>query len=447
MMIVSDLGGMAAAGMAANATEIFHEGLVIPPVPYIQAGEPVLTVHSFIRSNSRVPTKVISDIDALAAGTAVVAARVGELLDRYGVPCVDEVVTRLIAYAEAMARRGLSDMPDGVFRGSYEVEGDGVETGRSFTVRCQVTIDGASCSIDFADTDPQARGPINSSWSQTLSSAVYAMRCYLDPYIPMNEGLYNAIDVTAPTGSLVNPNYPAACNLRIGVVHAMLDAIQQAMAGAFPERIGAPGSAAVVVSVSGAVTGQAGAWSMMETHFGVGGGRPGLDGVDGTPSPLYASAGWDRAIEAYELEYPVEYECVRLLPDSGGPGQWRGATGVMKSMRFTSDAWLTVRSGDRFDRAPPGMNGGGPGCAGSWIINLGAHDELRLPAKKTNHLVREGDRLTFINSGGGGFGDPWTRDPEAVARDVRHGIVTAERARLDYGVEIGGDGSGTRRTG
>jgi N-methylhydantoinase B len=445
MMIVSDLGGMAAGGLPANATETFHEGIVIPPVAYLQGGRGQPMVQAFIRANSRVPDKVIGDIDALAAGTAVVAARIGELLDRYGIACVGAVIDHLIDYAETMARLGLKSIADGRYCGSYEVEADGVETGREFTVRCAIELADGHCTIDFAGTDTHARGPINSSSSQTLSAAVYAMRCYLDANIPMNEGLYNAITVRAPAGTLVNPNYPAACNLRMGTVHAILDAINMALLHAFPERAGAPGGSAATITVSAAAPGKDGVWSLLDCHFGVGGGRVGLDGVDGTPSPIYASAGWDRSIEAYEWEYPIEYERFAFLPDTGGPGRWRGATGMIKTMRFSADGWLTVRSTDRFDRSPPGLDGGEAGSGGCWIINMGDADEQRLPAKKTNHLIRSGDRLTLINAGGGGMGDPHARDPAAVARDVELGFVTREHALRDYGVEIAADGRATRK--
>jgi N-methylhydantoinase B len=444
MTIVSDLGGMSAGGLPANATEIFHEGLVIPPVAYHQGGKIVPTVQQFIRANSRAPEKVIGDIDALVAGTSVVRSRVRELLDRYGIACVSGVIDHLIGYAGEMIRIGIGEIPDGVYRGSYAIEEDGIEPGREFVVRCQVEIDGSRCTLDFTGTDQQARGPINASYSQALSAAIYGIRCFLDPGIPMNQGFYEAIAVEFPEGSLVNPRYPAACNLRIGTVHAMLDAISEGLSSAFPGRVGAPGGSAATATVSGVAAVGGSTWTMLDTNFGAWGARPDSDGPDGTPSPLYSSAGWERSIEAYEWDYPVEYECFRLLPDTGGAGQWRGATGTVRTMRFTSDGWLTVRSSDRFARPPRGAAGGEPGAPGGWYINMDKPNEQRLPAKKTNHFLQAGDSLTFINAGGGGFGDPRQRDPAAVARDVRNGLVTREGALRDYGVTIDDDGQASR---
>jgi N-methylhydantoinase B len=444
MMIVSDLGGMAAGGLPANATEIFHEGLVIPPLRYWSRGQPEAGLRALIRANSRAPEKVIGDIDALVAGTGICAARLGELLDKHGAAKLAELIDRLIDYGARMTRAGIEKLPDGSFDGSYAMEGDGIETDRDFVVRCRVTIDGARCRLDFSGTDPQARGPINASYSQALSGAVYALRCYLDPDIPMNEGFYWALEVELPQGSLVNPDYPAACNLRMGTVHAMLDAVNQALAGKFPERVAAPGSMAATANASGVKAEGARTWTLLDVYLGVGGARFGLDGVDGTPSPLYSMSGWDRSIESYEAQYPVEYLCFRLDTDSAGAGTWRGGTGIVKEIRFDEDAWLTVRSADRFARPPAGLAGGRPGSGGAWIVNRGRRDELRLPAKKTNHLIRAGEILTCIGGGGGGIGDPLARDVAAVERDVRAGLVSPAAALREYGVSIDARGRGRR---
>ena len=447
MMIVSDLGGMSSGGLPANATEIFHEGLVIPLVRYYDKGKRSEAVERIIRANSRAPQKVIGDIDALVTGDNVGATRVQELLERYGVDTVMDVSEDLIAYAEKMIRLGISEIPDGVYTGSYSLEEDGIETGRTFTVRNKITIKGSDCDFDFTGTDRQARGPINSSLSQTWSAMVYAIRCYLDPYIPMNEGFYNAITATLPPGTLVNPNYPAAANLRMGVVHAILDSLNEAFAEIFPERVVAPGCIAATATVSAPTGGPGGGpWTFLDVYLGVGGGRNGMDAVDGTPAPIYSSSGWERSVESYEWDYPVYYEYMRMRCDSGGAGKWRGAAGIEKRVHFKADGALTVRSTDRFITGPRGVAGGGTAASGAFIINEGTDKEEHLPSKKTNHFIRAGDRLTIINPGGGGFGDPHERDPAAVARDVRNGRVTKEKAQSVYGVTIDEAGVGHRET-
>lgn len=445
MMIVSDLGGMSAGGLPANATEIWHEGMVIPVVPYHEAGRPNDAIIDVLRANSRVPDKLLGDVDALVTGAQVAAARTVELHVRYGTPVVDEVIVHLREYAARLARLGIGEIPDGTYHGSYAIEDDGIEPGRDLVVRCTITIDGERCHVDFTGTDRQSRGAVNSSYSQSLSGVVYALRCYLDPTIPMNEGFYDVITATLPEGTLVNPRHPAAANLRMGVVHAILDAVNEAFAGVFPDHVVAAGSVAATATFSGARPGSA--WTMLDAHFGVGGARRDLDGVDGAPSPVYASPGWDRSIEGYEWEYPVRYECFRLLPDSAGPGRTRGSAGVEKRIVVGEDAWLTVRSSDRFARGPRGVEGGGDGRPGAWVVTRADGTEERLPPKKTNHFLHAGDRLTFVNAGGGGLGDPHLRPLDAVRRDVRSGVVSAQGAADDYGVRIDADGRASREEG
>jgi N-methylhydantoinase B len=445
MMIVSDLGGMSSGGLPANATEIFHEGLVIPPVRYYEKGRRSADIEHIIRANSRVPHKIIGDIDALISGCNAGAARVAELLDRYGCAAVLDIADHLIAYAEQMARLGFEAIPDGVYTGSYDVEEDGVEEGREFVVRCTVTVKGPTCHIDLTGTDRQARGPINSSLSQSLSGIIYAVRCYLDPYIPMNEGFYNALTWTLPKGTLVNPNYPAACNLRMGTVHAMVDSICEALAAGVPGRVIAAGSLAATATASGPTGGpDGGPWTFLDVYLGSGGARHGLDAVDGTPSPIYSSSGWERSIESYEWEYPVEYECVRLVMDSAGDGKWRGSAGLIKKVRLKADGWLTVRSSGRFRKPPRGIAGGSDATAGAFIVNAGTDREVRLPAKKTNHYIHAGDHLTILLPGGGGYGNSHERDPAAVARDVHYGLISVDKALSVYRVRLDAAGEGHR---
>jgi N-methylhydantoinase B len=289
--------------------------------------------------------------------------------------------------------------------------------------------------MDFAGTSPQARGPINSSWSQSLSGAVYALLCHTNPDVPVNEGFYRALTVNFPQGTLVNPVRPAACNLRMAVVHAMVDAVNLAFAEAFPERAVAAPSVVATVTASGKDLDGVTPWSFLDAGFGVGGARYGLDGVDAVPHIIYGMSAYDRGVESYEAEHPVRYRCFKLLKDSGGAGQWRGGAGLYKEIEFLTDASVTVRASDRYRRPPQGAGGGRPGGGGAWVLNPGRVDEETLPTKKTNHFVRAGQTLAVVMAGGGGFGDPRDRDPAAILKDVAAGLVSAEAAVRDYGLD------------
>ena len=441
MMIVSDLGGLSAGGLPANATECFHEGLMIPPSKLYDAGALDVGLARMIRANSRTPGKLAADIDALAAGGNVAAVRMGELVAKYGFDRLMGIIEELLDYSERLVRLGIEQIPDGVYRGSYTVENDGVDLDKSYEVVATVTIDGSDFHADFTGTSAQARGPINSSYSQSLSCVLFVLRCFIDPDIPMNEGLYRPIHEHFPPGSLVNVSYPAACNLRLATGQAIIDALFRAFAQIYPDKTMAGSATVHTVNAHGLQIGGERMYSMLDIIMGACGGRPGVDGVDGIPFIFFASGGYDRNIEAYEWQNPVRYHRYELLPDSAGPGQFRGGSGMVKEIEFLTDAQLTVRATDRTQIKPQGVAGGQPGRGGDWILNAGQPGQAEIPAKATNYRVRAGDVLTYTVPGGGGFGDPLTRDPEHVAGDVRAGLVSVAEAARSYGVAV--DAAGT----
>ena len=233
---VADVGGISAAGLASLATDTFVEGLLLPPVRLLREGEPVDDVMRIIGRNSRTPDKVVGDVQALVAGVNVIARRVDELHDRFGAAEVAAVVDRDLRDSERRMRASLAELPPGRYESSFTIDSDGVEA-RTFEVCVAVTLaaDG-TVDVDLAGTSAQARGAINASVSQTLSGIVYAIRCFADPTIPMNEGCFRPLRVHLPPGSLVNPDPPAACGGRLVSVAAATEAILQALAQAAPER-------------------------------------------------------------------------------------------------------------------------------------------------------------------------------------------------------------------
>jgi N-methylhydantoinase B len=436
MMIVSDLGGMSAGGLPATATECFHEGLMIPPVKLYNAGKLDQALSRMIRANSRTPAKLAADIDALAAGGNVAAMRMGELIAKYGFEQLTAIVEELLDYSERLVRLGIGQIPDGTYRASYVVEEDGVVPGKTYEVVATVTIDGSDCRVDFTGTSPQARGPINASYSQSLSCVLFTLRCFLDPDIPMNEGFYRPLHTHFPEGTLVNAAYPSACNLRLATGQAIIDAMFRAFAQIYPDKTMAASATVHTVNAHGRHLDGKRPYAMLDISMGASGGRPGHDGVDGIPFFFFVSGGYDRNVEAYEWQNPVRYRRYALLPDSGGPGQWRGGSGVIKELEFLTDSQITLRATDRCQSKPQGAAGGQPGRGGAWILNEGQPGEAVLPTKATNHPVKAGDVLTATVPGGGGFGEPFARDPAQVAADVAAGLVTPEDARRSYGVAI-----------
>jgi N-methylhydantoinase B len=339
------------------------------------------------------------------------------------------MIDELLDYSERLTRSGLSAIPDGTYRGEYTVEQDGVDPDRVYPVTAEVTVAGSNLRVDFAGTAAQARGAINCTSSQSVGCVTYAVRCQLDPTIPMNEGFYRPIEMLFPEGSVVNCSYPAACNLRLGVGQAIIDAIIRALAPVSPDCAMAAAATVHTVNAQG-MTEDGGMWGMLEVSMGAGGGRRGADGGDGLPFLMHGQGGWERNIEGYEWQYPIRIHRYALMPDTAGVGRWRGGVGLVKDMEFLSDALITLRATDRCERPPEGLDGGGPGKGGGWILNLGRPDERVLPNKVTNYPVKKGDMLTIRVSGGGGYGDPAERDPAAIARDIAEGLVSAPPSEL-----------------
>jgi N-methylhydantoinase B len=436
---VADLGGNAVAGLAALATDTFAEGLLLPPVHLYRNGEPVDDVLGIIARNSRAPDKVTGDVRALVAGVNVIARRLEELVERFGTTTVGRFVRDSIDDAEQRVRDDLRRLPAGTYHGAFEIDGDGVDPDREFEVNVAVTTRDGSIDVDFDGTSPQARGTINSSFSQTLSGVVYAVRCFVDPTIPMNEGCFRPLHTRLPGGTLVNPNPPAACGGRIMTVAAAVEAILHALAEARPDHAVGASALIHVFSLSGVDAGGA-PWLNLFYEFGGLGARAGSDGPDATGAFFLGGRSVLPQIEPLEAQYPLVVRSSRLWVDSGGAGEWRGGLGVETVIELLTPAVVTVR-GARMDLPPPGARDGRPGRAGTFAV--ARHDGTAdvLPAKAANVEIAAGERFVLRTSGGGGLGPPERRDPHRVLADVLAGRVSAEDAASDYAVVL--DGSGT----
>ncbi len=445
LLHVADLGGMAPGGLPANATDCFQEGLVLPPMQLERAGEPNQDLLSLIAANSRTPTKVMGDLRAMMAGTHVGASRVLELAEDHGVDRLESLCADLLSYTEQRMRAGLAALPDGRHEGVFVVDDDGVDPNADHVVRVAVTIDGDRAIADFTGTDPQAPGPINAAVSQSMSGVLYAIRCHLDPDIPVNDGCFAPLEMILPLGTLVNPRPPAACNARMATVLAIVEAMLGALAPLHPERAIAGSCNAHVYVMSGRDPESDEAWSFLDPQFGGCGALSDADGLDVVAPLIMASGGALHCVEAYELEYPIRFERFALWTDSGGPGRQRGGLGSQRDIRVLADTVFNGRATDRCRRPPPGMENGRDGAGGGWTLNPGTPDERELPPKITNLQLRAGDVVRMKTSAGGGFGAPRERVLEGVLDDVREGRVSVEGALRDYGVVVDLEANTARR--
>jgi N-methylhydantoinase B len=414
---VADVGGSAVGGLAALATDCFTDGLLLPPIRLYRAGAVNEDLFAILRRNSRAPDKVVGDVHALVAGVNIMARRVDELVERYGADELDDIVNAHLDATEARTRAELRALPEGTYHGSFDIDGDGL-TDRAYTVQVAVTVADGEMIADFTGTSEQSGGAINASFSQALSGIVFAMRCLIDPTLPMNEGCFRPLKTVLPFGSLVNPAPPAACGGRIVTVAAATDAMLRALSECRPDRAVASSGLIHVWSLSGR------GWLNLFYEFGGIGARAGSDGPDATGCFFLGGRSVIPQIEPMEAQYPFVVRRSKLLPDSGGRGQWRGGLGMETEIELLDDAIVTVR-GARMQIPPPGASGGEEGAPGSWFVQRLDGSLEELPVRKADVPIAAGERFIVRTSGGGGLGAPDQRDPELVDADVRAGKVSS----------------------
>ena len=431
---VADLGSSSAGGIVPSATDVYAEGLQLPPVRLYQAGEPVQDMHRLLALNSRTPDRVLGDVGALVAGVHVAAERMDGLAERFGAARLRRGVDAYLQGAERRLRDELGELAPGVYRGEYQIDGDGIDEERQPVVRVQVEVRGKEgLLLDFSETDDQAVGAINAGFSQALTGAIYAVRCFVDPEIPMNEGCFAPVEVIFRKGSLLDPHAPAACGGRVVSVTAVCEAVVQALSQAQPEK--ATAASSVIHPFTLAAPSGIDPWILLSYEYGGLGARRGSDGPSATGAFFLGGRNTVPQVEALEATLPIRFESVRLLPDSGGAGQWRGGLGVGTRIEVLADSELALRS-ERVALPPCGREGGADGQAGDQFIEQVDGTRRELPAKGANLPLAAGERFVLTTSGGGGLGDPSARTRDQLQKDVEEGFVTENAASALYGWDV-----------
>ena len=430
----ADVGGIAPGGMAVYATEVYQEGLRIPALKLYEAGQPNQAIFRLIEKNSRQPTEVLGDIRAQLAACGNGERGLTNLIQRFGAAQFRLYTEELHNYAERLIRAEISALPDGTYHYEDFFDGLGTEP-EPICFKVALTIAGDQISIDWTGTSKQVKAAINGPMPTTYAMAYLAVRCAIGAAIPSCEGYMRAISVSAPRGSIVNPEEPAACGARGVICFRMFDTILGAFSQILPHRIPAAnegGSSAPHISgrrrhnnkpflVSG---GLMGCW----------GGSMARDGQEGISNPA-ANLG-NTPIELLESRHPVEVTCYAFVQNSGGPGRHRGGVALMRGYRLLEDEAELIMRSDRRDILPYGLSGGMPGTPSWNVINPGPGQTL-LPVcpMKSTPLVK-GDEFLHIQAGAGGFGDPMERSADKVLTDVRNELMTIDYAAEVYGVVI-----------
>lgn len=428
----NDVGGRVPGSSAADSTEIFQEGLRIPIVKLYERGVLNQTLADLIAINVRVPDVVLGDLQAQMAACRIAERGMLELAERYGMGDLERSMEALLDYSEREARRTIREIPDGTYRFIDHLDDDGIDMENAVRIAVAVTVRGDHLAVDLGGSSPQVRGAINSTLSFAKSAVYFAVRATMESDAPNNAGFFRPIEVSAPLGSLFNPRPPAACAARGISGFRLIDAMFGAFAQAMPHKVRAAGEGGTT-SYSFGCYDEAGRLALFrEAVMGAWGAGYGRDGIDGIAN---AAANISNApIEMLENQVPIRVERYELVPDSGGPGTWRGGQSVLRQLRLLGDRAVLQLRADRQRYAPYGLAGGRPGARSSNSLHKGGQWSA-LPAKFTRPLGRL-DAVRHITAGAGGYGEPLQRDPERVLRDVRNGKVSIAGAADDYGVVI-----------
>ena len=432
----SDIGGMVAGSNPMTATELYQEGLVIPPVKLHDAGRPSKTLLDMICANVRQPEIFLGDLRAQEGALLKGEQRLHSLLNRYGADNISRAMELLIEYAEKKALEAVAAIPKGVYEFTDYMDHDGIDLTKPVKITVRLEALGDKLRFDFTGTDPQVKGPLNAPLSKTWTTIFFCVRCVLPDDVPFTDGLVKIIDVFVPEGSLLNPRHPAPVNARSVTVNRVADVVLGALALAMPDKVGAQ-CCGVPVGVSfGGINPKTNRnFVFYESYNGGMGGSKHTDGADavstGTSNAMNIPA------ESIEMDYPVRVTRYELVPDSGGSGKHRGGLGLLREYEMLADSASVNVRGDRAAFAPRGFYDGRDGSFSAFYLEEDGGKMKKIPSKFGGRIKR-GQHLRILTPGGGGFGSPSERDRDALQQDYREGKVSAEKILKDYGVDVSG---------
>lgn len=440
-----DMGGMVPGSSGAAAREIYHEGILFPGVRIWTADGINRDVESILRQNSRTPDEVVGDVRAQVGCTQVGGQRLTGLCDEYSADTILEAFEEWIAIGQRRLGQELEKIPDGVGVGMAYLDNDGVDLDQPVKIHVTVTKTGSKVRLDFSESSQLVKGPVNIRPQSTEAGATLALIGLLDPQIPINDGIRRSVEFVNPEGLVTHARFPAPVNNYYPTMHLVNCCVQQAMAelsgrAVAPAGLGIGGN---TLGYTKTRTGLPGVqYELQNTSLG---GTVRNDGTFGAMAMNHVTP--STSLEILESEYPMRVTRFEPLVDSAGAGEFRGGVGYIREYELLGDAKLSIRM-SQFRFGGWGVHGGkGPRRPASAVLNEGSDAEEFLPPLQTRDLTA-GTRFAVKTSGGGGYGDPFKRDPARVLADVEDGYVSIEMAAEDYGVIIDPESMGVdaRRT-
>ncbi|MBV6754847.1 hydantoinase B/oxoprolinase family protein [Rhodococcus opacus] len=429
-------------------SHIAGEGFRLPPVKLASAGVLNRDLMDIIKNGTRTPQYVEGDVQAQLASLWACRDEMRRLAQRYGVDVMREGMREILDYTQRRTQKAIEQIPDGVYYGEDYIDSDGYSE-EPVRIKVKLEVSGDRIHVDMTGSDKQCLGPINSPLANTVSAIYYSLKFFLDPQAPANAGMYRQIDFTVPEGSWLNPIWPApTLGCTTAASSKVTGGIWSAIATAIPDRSVASTYADAnwfTASVIDPATDENHVFS--DLPAGGWGGTPFNDGMHVTMDPLGNCQ--NLPAETAEMLFPLRYNSFQMIEDSAGAGRYRGGAGVRMEVEFIGTGQIITMESSRTREGSPGTNGGGAGSRqkqlrrkkdGSLETVGGLDDDGNwLPQMLGGIHFKAGESFVFESGGGGGWGDPFTRDAELVAEDVRNEVVSRARAESDYGVVLTDD--------
>jgi len=436
---LSDTGGVF-PGIAIDVHDVWAESKLYDSLKLYDRGVRNETLWRFFLDNTRTPSYVQGDTEAMIATGKLGEKRLHELLARYGRDTVMAAVEEWLDYCERMMRAEIAKVPDGSWEADAWLDDDGRNREKPLYVKVKVTVDGSDVHVDMTGTEPNVPTGYNVPFGgSTLPGFYTALRSiFLDEarfeeFIPQNDGIFRPIHVHVPEGTMFNPAFPRSALSRACPVNTAADAAMKALAQVVPDKVSAGTSTLTASVYVGYIEEKAEYWVHIEINEGAYGGRLGKDGLDAVDVLVANSR--NTPIEEIDWLFPLRTERYELRPIPPAPGKWRGGLPIVRENRFLSDGAMTTESDGTYE-APWGFAGGADGQPLRITLVHPDGREESLYSKNTNLPMPAGTVIRWEQASGGGYGDPFERDPEAVLRDVADEFVTVEQAREHYGVAI-----------
>ena len=432
----TDVGGRVPGSNTSDSTEIYQEGLRIPPLKLYDRGKLNETLEALIKINVRVPDRVWGDLSAQFAAAQVGKRGLVKLLQRYGADEVEAYMQELLDYAERLTKAEIRQWPKGTYRFTDHIDNDGFSD-KPIPICVAITVrDDGTLLVDYTGSSPQVKGALNSTLSFTHSLTYLSVRCVLGRDVPNNVGVFRCIDVKAPEASVLNPVMPGPCAARALTGYRVFDTMLGALAQIVPDRVPAAGEGGnSVICISGLRANRK-PFIIVDMICGAWGGRPDKDGLEAVTNASQNLS--NMPVEVMEAEHPVRVEEYAFVPDSCGAGHWRGGIGVRRAYRILAPEALLQMRTDRVLFRPYGLAGGEAG--GPSRNAMVRNGETRPLPGKITMSVEEDTVIIHDQAGGGGFGDPLTRDAALVLEDIHDGKITPAYARARHGIVLSANG-------